>query len=287
MGRQDYETETMIACSVSDSLTVGANQTTGFATDVVAHTLKAEGFDAGEDGTGRGTPLVPVAFRTTGNDGVYETGDIVHALTTATDPNAHVLAFSCKDHGADAQDGVAPTMRAMGHADSHANAGGQLAVAFDLRGREGGAIPEGPHETANIRAASGGSSRSYVAQQAWAINSHAGAADGDQTNRSHANGGPVGLGIQEGAAYALRSRRTQAVGTAWAVRRLTPTECARLQGFPDDWARIPWRGRPASECPDGPMYKAYGNSMACNVMRWIGRRIEMVRALADKREAAE
>lgn len=59
-----------------------------------------------------------------------------------------------------------------------------------------------------------------------------------------------------------------------AVRRLTPTECARLQGFPDDHCRIPWRGKPAEQCPDGPQYKAYGNSMAVNVMRWIGKRIK-------------
>lgn len=64
----------------------------------------------------------------------------------------------------------------------------------------------------------------------------------------------------------------------YRVRRLTPTECERLQGFPDGWTAIPWRGKPAKECPDGPRYRALGNSMACNVMRWIGRRIEMVEA---------
>ena len=63
-----------------------------------------------------------------------------------------------------------------------------------------------------------------------------------------------------------------------SVRRLTPTECERLQGFPDGWTQIPWKGKAASECPDGPRYRALGNSMACNVMRWIGRRIEMVEA---------
>ena len=57
------------------------------------------------------------------------------------------------------------------------------------------------------------------------------------------------------------------------VRRLTPTECERLQGFPDGHTRIPWRGKPAEECPDGPRYKALGNSMAVPVMRWIGERI--------------
>lgn len=57
------------------------------------------------------------------------------------------------------------------------------------------------------------------------------------------------------------------------VRRLMPSECERLQGFPDDHASIAWRGKDAAECPDGPRYKAIGNSMAIPVMRWIGERI--------------
>jgi DNA (cytosine-5)-methyltransferase 1 len=101
------------------------------------------------------------------------------------------------------------------------------AVAFDMRGRDGGSQFEGPHETANIRAASGGSSKSYVAQP-------------------------------------------------WAVRRLTPRECERLQGFPDDYTLIPVRGKSAA---DGPRYKALGNSMAVNCMRWIGKRIAATSAL--------
>jgi DNA (cytosine-5)-methyltransferase 1 len=59
----------------------------------------------------------------------------------------------------------------------------------------------------------------------------------------------------------------------WTVRKLTPRECERLQGFPDDFTAIQWRGKSA---PDGPRYKAIGNSMAVNVMRWIGQRIAMV-----------
>jgi DNA (cytosine-5)-methyltransferase 1 len=65
-----------------------------------------------------------------------------------------------------------------------------------------------------------------------------------------------------------------------AVRRLTPRECERLQGFPDDWTAIPYRGKPAS---DGPRYKAIGNSMAVPVMKWIGERIAIVDA-ATKEE---
>ena len=65
-----------------------------------------------------------------------------------------------------------------------------------------------------------------------------------------------------------------------AVRRLTPVECERLQGFPDGYTAIPWRGKPASECPDGPRYRALGNSMAVPCMRWIGQRIAQVDAIA-------
>lgn len=257
MGRQDAETETLIP-------------TSGGGFDV-AHTLKGEGFDASEDGTGRGTPLVPVAiqeravsenpdagpqgagFRQDGVAYTLETRNKVQAVAFAQNQRGELrtsdispqlttgggkpgegypavmepIAFDCK--GTEVQtvdDGTHPTLRSMGHNQSHQNAGGHAAVAFDLRGREGGAMPEGPHDTANLRAASGGSSRSYIAQP-------------------------------------------------WAVRRLTPTECARLQGFPDDHTRIPWRGKPAEDCPDGPQYKAYGNSMAVPVIRWIMDRIRI------------
>lgn len=62
------------------------------------------------------------------------------------------------------------------------------------------------------------------------------------------------------------------------VRRLTPLECERLQGFPDEHTLIAWKGKSAEECPDGPRYKAIGNSMAVPVMRWIGRRLAAVDA---------
>lgn len=174
MGRQVFETETLIA-----------------------HTLRGEGFDASEDGTGRGTPLVPVAYRTSPNCGAWMTGDRTDALTTGTDRTSHVLAFN-------------------------------------LRGREDGAQPEiDPDNLASIRAASGGSSRSYIATH--------------------------------------------------GVRRLTPRECERLQGFPDDYTLVPHRGKPAA---DGPRYKALGNSMAVPVMRWIGERIAAVEAVIQEQRRA-
>ena len=182
-----------------------------FVAEPVAHALCGEGFDASEDGTGRGTPLVAVAFNA--REDCEVTFDRSGPLG-ASSPQAQAIAFSCKDHGADASAGVAPTMRAMGHGTSHPNAGGQIAVAFDLRGREGGAMPEGAHD-------------------------------------------------------------------AWAVRRLTPEECESLQAMPRGYTRIPWRGRAASECPDGPRYKAIGNSWAVNVASWIGERIAEVDAWTE------
>jgi DNA (cytosine-5)-methyltransferase 1 len=77
----------------------------------------------------------------------------------------------------------------------------------------------------------------------------------------------------------LQRCQTPAVMHSMAIRRLTPKECERLQGFPDDWTKIPYRNKEADQCPDGPRYKACGNSMAVPVMRWIGQRIQYVEDL--------
>jgi DNA (cytosine-5)-methyltransferase 1 len=98
-------------------------------------------------------------------------------------------------------------------------------------------------------------------------------------NQSAKGSGGVGASNQElfsqGGAYLVPGQPIQMphIATAMAVRRLTPVECERLQGFPDNWSRISWKGKPEDQCPDGPRYKACGNSMAVPVMRWIGERI--------------
>ncbi|TCQ94079.1 DNA cytosine methyltransferase [Pseudomonas sp. JUb52] len=143
---------------------------------------------------------------------------LAHALGRNQGQENAVLAFSCKDHGADAGH-IAPTLRAMGHGDSHANAGGQVAVCV----------------TGDI---------------AHTLKAEGFDASEDGTGR----GQPMVPGES-------------------GVRRLIPRECERLQGFPDDHTLIPWRGRPAAECPDGPRYKAIGNSKAVPVVHWIGRRL--------------
>lgn len=76
-----------------------------------------------------------------------------------------------------------------------------------------------------------------------------------------------------------------AISNGVQVRRLMPVECERLQGFPDNHTLISWRGKEATECPDGPRYRAIGNSMAVPVMRWIGERI--VAALPVKKSAGD
>jgi DNA (cytosine-5)-methyltransferase 1 len=200
---------------------------------LVTHALRADGFDASEDGTGRGTPLVPVAFVQNTRDEVRlfnGDGQTVGAL--AAEPGAKqqcYVAFDCKASGRNGfgVGEISPTLRSMGHKDTDQNGGGQVAVAFNLRGRDGGAMPE-CSDVASVRAASGGSSRSYVAQT--------------------------------------------------AVRRLTPRECERLQGFPDDYTKI------SAKAADGPRYKALGNSMAVPVMRWIGERISVVESITEKPE---
>jgi DNA (cytosine-5)-methyltransferase 1 len=76
----------------------------------------------------------------------------------------------------------------------------------------------------------------------------------------------------ENIAPSMGAKNPMAVTTPMAVRRLTPVECERLQGFPDNYTNIPWRK--VAESPDGPRYKALGNSWAVPVVAWIGKRIQ-------------
>jgi DNA (cytosine-5)-methyltransferase 1 len=88
--------------------------------------------------------------------------------------------------------------------------------------------------------------------------------------------GSNGQGVSEDLSYTLDGANGQAVAKGLQVRRLTPVECERLQGFPDNYTQIPWRNKEAKDCPLGHRYKALGNSMAVPCMRWLGERISMV-----------
>jgi DNA (cytosine-5)-methyltransferase 1 len=188
----------------------------------VAHALRGEGFDASEDGTGRGTPLVPVAF-------------------------------SSKDYGADAETNLSPTLRAGGHDKSHANAGVPPAIALHSR--------QDPDISGAVTHPLGSKDNGMAV--AFAENQRGELRTSDVSLQLTVGGGKPGQGYP-------------AVMTPWAVRRLTPTECERLMGFPDGWTRIPYRGKAADACPDGPRYKALGNSWAVNCGQLVFDRLRMV-----------
>jgi len=400
MGRCDAETETLIP-------TIGC----GF--DEVAHTLKAEGFDASEDGTGRGTPLVPVqAFHSTESRcNNFPPPDVSPPLKVGSNGGGQppAIAFSAKDHGGDATEELAPTLRAMPHDASHANGGGQMAVAFPLQevGKRTGVSTDDPRAGIGIgqdgdpmftlQAGAQHGVAAYAFQTRIARNGRGGM--GDVVNALNAQSGGTGKGdaapcvavinhgdsdastqeinaiatlralrdavgeeafaqwrfgildtlqspevlrafvygrgvrraareagrwLDDGALSRPQDLPTGALLTLWedgpdgrspqgrelaqqlarqlgqalpvlphqdtptmAVRRLTPKEAERLQGFPDNYTAIPWRGKPADQCPDGPRYKALGNSMAVPCMRWIGQRIAAEIATAAKTNSEE
>jgi DNA (cytosine-5)-methyltransferase 1 len=271
MGRQDYETETLIS-----------------------HALTGGGFDASEDGTGRGTPII--AFAQNQRD---ELREMPVAGALAAEPGMKqqtYIAFSSKDHGADAMDNLAPTLRAGTHSKSHANAGVPPAVTVALRGREGGATAEiGGEQATALRASQGGGDKPHVlAFQTRGSNVDIGDVSGTfGSNADRASGSApmaftlhgadktVSTATQTELAGSIRTKppgsiensSTTVAFNGSAVRRLTPRECERLQGFPDDYTLVPFRGKPAA---DGPRYKALGNSMAVPVMRWLGERIALV-----------
>jgi len=85
------------------------------------------------------------------------------------------------------------------------------------------------------------------------------------------------VGEQDGISPTLMTDAPNAVASNMMVRRLMPEECELLQGFPMGYTRIPWRNKDPKDCPDGPRYKALGNSMAVPCMRFIGERIQMIK----------
>jgi DNA (cytosine-5)-methyltransferase 1 len=235
---------------------------------------------------------------------------------TARTLTARYDSSPCVDRGPD----VVGTLRSMSHHGSHANGGGQLAVAFDttqLTSPHNYSNPQ-PGDPCHPLAAG-----AHPPAVAWSIMPMNSGKDYKARETEVAQpimaGGPVGG--NQGGDFVLSSKRTKppgsienisttvaigfyanegthgagdnanmsptlkahpvcsnlaAVATQSAVRRLTPVECERLQGFPDNFTAIPWRKKGAEDCPDGPRYKALGNSMAVPVMRWIGERIQLV-----------
>ena len=210
-GRLDFDSETFVATTLR-----ARDAARGVDSDctetLVAHSLRAEGIDAREDGTVRGTPLAPIAFAQNSRDEVRlfgGDGQTVGAL------------------------GAEPGMKQQSYV-----AQPEPYVLME-RGRNG----EPSLEYRN---------------------------DGTANALLTPNGGRGGLGVG-------------AIAHGWAVRRLTPTECERLMGVPDDFTAITYRRKPAA---DGPRYKALGNSQAANVMRWIAHGVRMVEDAKSQGRAA-
>jgi DNA (cytosine-5)-methyltransferase 1 len=184
--------------------------------NVIATLSAGEGFDASEDGTGRGTPLTVVPTLTSNGD-------------------AH-----------------------SGYRDEH----GLVPVAFAQNQRDEVRMM---HVAGALAAEPGMKQQTYIAQPAIAWS--------EELTASVDCAGTIQRGGDGG-------RHDGVMTSAMQVRRLTPLECERLQGFPDDYTLIP--GRAA----DGPRYKALGNSMAVPVMSWIGQRIAAVDAIKSLQVAA-
>jgi DNA (cytosine-5)-methyltransferase 1 len=194
----------------------------------IAHTLRADGFDAGEDGTGRGT-LLTLAIRGRGDSHDLEWRDdgIANAILTPNGGRAGI---------------------------------GVGAIAFDPTARQ-------PEWSINRPLKTDGS-----LAVAFHENQRAETTLSDTAGALKVGGGKPGQG------YAATLQ-------AMSVRRLMPVETERLQGFPDNWTNVTYRGKPAA---DGPRYRAIGNSMAVPVVGWIGERIQAFEDLAVVfEEAAE
>jgi DNA (cytosine-5)-methyltransferase 1 len=289
MGRIDYESESMVVS----------------VTGQISHALNTanNGKGSSEDGTGRGVPTIAFDDRRGRSGDLGSRSELANTLHSAkgqseqqcvavpileagartgkstTDPRAGIgigadgdpmyTLQAGKQHAVAFAENTRAEVRLEGGDGSRTGAlstgGGKpgqgvpmVCQTVALRGRDGGATAELGGEVATaLRASSGGGDKPHVL---------AFAPDVSPTLRAggNATGGhrPPGTDVD--------TADSNIVTASLAVRRLTPRECERLQGFPDDHTLVPHRNKPAA---DGPRYKAVGNSMAVPVMHWIGKRI--------------
>jgi len=224
-------------------------------------------------------------------------GDKPHVLTHVIHANRggqeNVLAFSCKDYGADVTLNLAPTMRAMGHSESHANAGGQLAVlpfnTTQITSPDNGSNPQWGDPCFTLARGDHPPAVCITGDITYTLKAEGFDASKDGTGRGQpivpamafqerGRGDGRSLEMSGDLAYALtapngggRAQERNVLTPNMAVRRLMPVEAERLQGFPDGWSDVPVGNKRAA---DGPRYKQLGNSWAINPVRWIGSRIQ-------------
>lgn len=225
---------------VTGTLTSNGDAHSGFCdTDgIVSHTLRGEGFDASEDGTGRGTPLVSHPLLSGGNMRHDESRDTLIPILEA--------GKRCGTKG-DARDGLGVGQPGDPMFTLQANA--KHAIAYQCHGSNVGpmgTLRQGNGET------TGGVPFAVAFQEC-----QSGVAEYPEAGTLRANGpghDPVGTRLR----------------TSMGVRRLMPVECERLMGFPDDWTRY---GAAGEEMSDSARYRMCGNSVAVPCIEWIGRRI--------------
>ena len=331
---------------VCPTLRAGGNRTGGDrppGTDVdtadslivqTAHTLRGEGFEDSEDGTGRGTPLVPVGVTIHGADptvqkvaSLDETAQCLRARTPGNIDNSSttvvmqpvsfaIQAGALRTNPLSGPDGIGVQ---ADHAYTLEARAEVQAVCFDttqITSKDNYSNPQPGDPCHPLAAGAHAPSIAYAVRTAnTSANGH-----GIATEVTHtldqaqgqciafpANLSATQCASTEELAPAMGAKNPTAVafhenqraevtlndtaGTVkcaggkpgqgypavlagMQVRRLTPEECEALQGFPDGYTAIPWRKKPASECPDAPRYKALGNSWAVPNVRWIGQRID-------------
>jgi DNA (cytosine-5)-methyltransferase 1 len=234
--------------------------------NMVAHSLRAEGFDASEEGTGRGTPLVPVCIH---SDAASRSGDCKESTRA---PGLGII-----------EDGTSYSMMASG----------PHCIAFAQNSRD--EVREiGGNIAGALAAEPGMKQQTYICFSAQMSGTQASEGKDDLVPSLQAKN-PMAVAFtasEQANSYAWErdvyptlnaqipndsSNIQQGIRLGSAVRRLTPRECERLQGFPDNFTLVPYR---KGMMADGPRYKALGNSMAVPVVRWIGERIQAVEAIA-------
>jgi DNA (cytosine-5)-methyltransferase 1 len=216
-------------------------------------------------------------------------GSISHTLSTAnggkgssedgTGKGIPIIAFTAQGSGADATMERSPTLRAGGHRNSHANAGVVPAIAFAQNNRGEVRFESGHGQVACTVLSNGkpGYGVPMVACVALRGRQHGLAAElgGGVSPALRASSGGADKGHVLAPEYQVHLRydwNESALEdwSQWRVRRLMPMECERLQGMPDNYTLVPYRGKPAA---DGPRYKAIGNSMAVPCVAWLGQRL--------------
>ncbi len=310
-GRMDFETETFLVAPVATAIRTANTSANGHGISDelahtldgaqgqcvafdTAHTLRGEGFDASEDGTGRGTPLVPVHCRAVAQTLTSNYGKQVDNSDTALGPN--IVAFDTTQitsaaNRSNPQPGDACHPLAAG---AHAPAIAFAIQAGALRtnpesGPDGMGVQAGHAYTLEARAEV--QAVAYTTKLHNTASNQAGKFYEEYATALDRSSPPPAViapamafqssqsGVRIGDTHATLDahngpRRHNGALVGMQVRRLTPTEAERLQGFPDGYTAIPWRGKPADQCPDGPRYRALGNSWAVPNVTWIGRRIQ-------------